>query len=263
MGRATVVVLVASVACLVAAAPCAVATRTAASALDIPQSYIFTPAGKFTRLKAATSYGASKFPAQLRVTPPDRTWWGAEWKSVARTSPEALHQASAGCTWPEPPRQRHPHTELSRSWPDTRRPRLSPPPSTSTRGKGASYEEPIPVKLGGYTGEQFDGQITGGKNFDHIGHFFIPWSPRSAAKYYADEYGVYGDVFRVIVLDVQGHTVIIYIETGTTSGAVPCIPRPINEDPRLASLSDLTGHRSIDPQLGRLCPIDRGSWFDL
>ena len=215
MGRATVVVLVASVACLVAAAPCAVATRTAASALDIPQSYIFTPAGKFTRLKAATSYGASKFPAQLRVTPPDRTWWGAEWKSgstyFAGGAPPNfgwVHLARTAA--PTAP----PHGIITIMAGYAKTPSVAATVNVlRTRGKGASYEEPIPVKLGGYTGEQFDGQITGGKNFDHIGHFFIPWSPRSgAAKYYADEYGVYGDVFRVIVLDVRGHTVIIYIE---------------------------------------------------
>ncbi len=71
----------------------------------------------------------------------------------------------------------------------------------------------MPARLAGYRGVQFDGHITGGHNVDHIGHVFIPFSPRSnAAKYYPDEYGVYGDVFRVIVLDVRGHTVVVYIE---------------------------------------------------
>jgi hypothetical protein len=32
-----------------------------ASPPDIPQSYIFTPPGKFARLKAGTTYGASQF----------------------------------------------------------------------------------------------------------------------------------------------------------------------------------------------------------
>ena len=65
-----------------------------------------------------------------------------------------------------------------------------------------------------YSGEQFDGRITGAKNADHIGHYFIPFSAKShAAKYYPDEYGVYGDAFRVIVVNVRGHTVVIYIDS--------------------------------------------------
>jgi hypothetical protein len=69
------------------------------------------------------------------------------------------------------------------------------------------------VTLGGFSGIQFDGQIVGAKNFDHTGHYFVPFSPPShAAKYYPDEYAVYGDVFHVIVLNVRGKTVVIYIE---------------------------------------------------
>ncbi len=82
-----------------------------------------------------------------------------------------------------------------------------------TRGHGATYEPSAPVTLAGFTGIQFDGRITGAKNVDHTGHFFIPFSPVShAAKYYPDEYSVYGDVFRVLVLDVRGKTVVVYIE---------------------------------------------------
>jgi hypothetical protein len=42
-----------------------------------------------------------------------------------------------------------------------------------TRGHGATYEDTSPVKLGGFTGVQFDGQIVGPKNRDHNGHYFI------------------------------------------------------------------------------------------
>jgi hypothetical protein len=72
----------------------------------------------------------------------------------------------------------------------------------------------VPVTLAGASGQEFDGRITGAKNVDHVGHFFVPFSPKShAARYYPDEYGVYGDAFRVIVLDVRGRTVVIYVDS--------------------------------------------------
>jgi len=51
----------------------------------------------------------------------------------------------------------------------------------------------------------------------------VPFTPPShASKYYPDEYPVYGDVFRVIALNVRGKTVIIYIENvSLTVGAFP------------------------------------------
>jgi hypothetical protein len=82
-----------------------------------------------------------------------------------------------------------------------------------TRGRGASYEPSSPTTIAGYHGIEFDGRIVGAKNQDHTGHFFIPFSAQShAAGYFPDEYGVYGDVFRVIVLDVRRKTVVVYIE---------------------------------------------------
>ena len=82
-----------------------------------------------------------------------------------------------------------------------------------TRGHGASYEPSTPVTVAGYHGIEFDGQIVGAKNVDHSGHFFVPFSPSShAAGYFPDEYPVYGDVFRILVLDVRGRTVVVYVE---------------------------------------------------
>ena len=60
---------------------------------------------------------------------------------------------------------------------------------------------------------QFDGETTGAPNSEHIAHYFVPFSPRhKSASYFPDEYPVYGQAFRVIVLDVRGKTVVIYIE---------------------------------------------------
>ena len=209
MRRALLAAAAALLACVVASSIAAAPPR------DINQSYIFTPPGKFTRLQAATTYGASHFPIQLRVTPPDGTWWSAQWKSgslyfAGGAPPNFGWVHLAKTTSPTTP----PSGMVTIMAAYARTPSVAATAHVlRTRGHGATYEETMPAKLAGYKGVQFDGQITGAKNVDHIGHVFIPFSPRShSAKYYPDEYGVYGDVFRVIVLDVRGHTVVVYIE---------------------------------------------------
>lgn len=184
---------------------------------EIPQSYIFTGPGKFTRLSAQTTYRASQFPIEFRVTPPDGTWWSAQWKSGSNyfaggAPPNFGWVHLAKTTGPTTP----PAGMISIMAAYAHAPSVVATVQTlRTRGHGASYDAVSPAKIAGYSGEQFDGHITGAKNADHIGHYFIPFSAKShAAKYYADEYGVYGDVFRVIVLDVRGHTVVIYIDSG-------------------------------------------------
>jgi hypothetical protein len=187
----------------------------ATSPPDIPESYIFTPPGKFARLKAGTTYGASQFPISIRVTPPDGTWWSAQWKSgdkyfAGGAPPNYGWVHLAKTTGPTTP----PSGMISITAAFAHTPSVTATVNVlRTRGRGAAYDATVPTKLAGYSGVQFDGRITGGHNVDHIGHVFIPFSPRShAAKYYADEYGVYGDVFRVIVLNVRGNTVVVYIE---------------------------------------------------
>ena len=78
-----------------------------------------------------------------------------------------------------------------------------------TRGRGATYEPTSPVKLAGFSGSTFDGQVVGAT------HYFIPFTPPSgAARFVPDSYELgSGDVFRVIVLDVRGKTVVVCIDS--------------------------------------------------
>jgi hypothetical protein len=204
--------------CVAGAACIATATVTATllAPPDLPQSYLFTSAGKLTPLKAGVSYRASQFPLPITVTPPGSGWSGAQWKSGSEYFHGGgppnygwVHLARGSAT-------AVPRGLISIMAAYARTPTVAQTVTTlRSRGHGASYGQTSSVTLAGYAGVQFDGRITGAKNVDHIGHFFIPFSPRShAAKYYADEYGVYGDIFRVIVLGVRGHTVVIYIENG-------------------------------------------------
>lgn len=192
----------------------AVTAAPGAGPPDLAQSYLFTPAGKMTPLHAGVSYRASQFPLAIRLTPPEPGWSGTQWRSgdeyfrgggpphygwvhVGRGSPTGIPQGLISImTAYAATRSVAAITGVLRS-----------------RGHGASYEPSTQTTLAGYQGIQFDGQIVGAKNSDHAGHFFVPFSPTShAARYYPDEYPVYGDVFRVIVLDVRGKTVVIYIE---------------------------------------------------
>jgi hypothetical protein len=80
--------------------------------------------------------------------------------------------------------------------------------SLRTRGHGATYQPTAPVKLAGFTGIQFDGQLVGPT------HRFIPFSPPThKATGFADAIEVEGagHSFRLIVLNVRGKTVVVAI----------------------------------------------------
>jgi hypothetical protein len=190
-----------------------VAGATAASRLrDMPHSYLIAPEGKLTPLHIHTTYKGSLFPIGIRITPTVSGWAGAQWKSGTEFfrggGPPNFGWFHVGHGTGTPQGLVSIMTAYKRT------------PSVAatvnvlrTRGHGATYEASTPVKLAGLTGVQFDGAIVGAKNADHIGHLFIPFSAKSkAAKYYPDSYPVYGDLFRVIVLNVRAKTVVIYIE---------------------------------------------------
>lgn len=183
---------------------------------DLPQSYLFTPAGRLTPLHAGVAYRASQFPLEVRITPPEPGWSGTQWRSGDQYfrggGPPHYGWVHLGRGAPAGV----PGGLISVMTAYARTPSVAAIANVlRTRGRGATYGATTSATIGGFRGIQFDGQIVGAKNLDHIGHFFVPFSPRSsAARYYPDEYGVYGDVFRVLVIGVRGKTVVIYIENG-------------------------------------------------
>jgi hypothetical protein len=193
---------------------------------DIPQSYLFTAGGGLALMKAGTTYGASLFPIPIRVTPAGG-WSGAQWKS-GRTyfrggAPPNYGWVHIGRGTGRPAGTGVPRGLISIMTAYAHTPSVAATVNVlRTRGHGASYEAIVPVTVAGFSGSQFDGTIVGTKNFDHVGHYFIPFSPKStAAKYYPDEYGVYSEAFRVIVIDVRQKTVVIYIEDPADSTSLP------------------------------------------
>jgi len=213
-------------AALVVAGCVAVAAAASAPLPDIPHSYIFSPAGKLVRLRAGVTYQASSFPLPLRVTPSDGSWTGAQWK--ANLFPDEIQQRHLSCS-SSPAVCAPPYY----GWVAIGKGGASPSPAPRalilimggfsrtpsvaatvqnlrTRGHGATYDDPSPVKLAGFPGVELDGQTVGPR------HVFIPFSPpTSKATGHADAIEVdgAGHPFRFAVLNVRGKTVVVFLGT--------------------------------------------------
>ena len=194
----------------------AAAKAATAKPPDLPVSFVICPVGKSIPLQAGVTYQASKFPIPLRLTPPDRSWSGGQWKT-----------ASAGCDASEggfagyppyygwvafghgagahPPRG---SVVISTSY--------GPTPTAATAvnrlrnglpNNEATYQPTTRTRLAGFYGYQFDGQVVGER------HFFLPFTkPGGAVGGGPDAIEMErGWVFRIIVLNVRGKTVVAYI----------------------------------------------------
>ena len=192
-----------------------VASSTATAPPQLPVSDLLTAAGHVTLLHSGVTYGASQFPLQLRVTPPDGSWSGAQWKTArligGRGGPPIFGWAAVA----QGPRLSPPKGLIVIMTAEARTPSLAATVAgLRSRGHGASYEASSPTRVAGFSGVQFDGRLVGTK------HLFVPFSPPSnAGGAYpgirdAFQIGgeVGGSVFRVIVLNVRGKTVVVYLE---------------------------------------------------
>ncbi len=196
---------------------------TAATAVteapELPESYLFET-GKLPRLRAGVAYQASKVPLALRVTPPDGSWRGAQWKSM-KLGPEEANRRHLRCSvvcrgpsfgWAAIGKGSGTGTPRALILVMTayaRTPSVATiVESLRTRGHGTTYEASVPVKIGGFSGVQFDGQVVGTK------HVFVPFSPPThKATGFPDAIEVAGPerAFRAIVLNVRGKTVLVFI----------------------------------------------------
>jgi hypothetical protein len=179
--------------CGAAAAAAAGPTELAA----IPNNDVNPPA-----LKASVTLQARLFPVALRVTPPDATWFGAQGKTVT--------VKRGSFAWVEflqsPPGRPLGAISMITSYDAT--PSVGTTVARLRAGSGATFEATSPVRLAGFAGSQFDGQVVAKS------HDFVPFSPPThAARYRPDAIRFYqGEVFRIIVLDVRGKTVALLLE---------------------------------------------------
>lgn len=162
-------------------------------------------------VKAGATYQASLFPLAVRVAVPSGTWRGAQGRSLAKgvTSTEQGPFGWVELYRPAPGDQASGYLAMIAAY--GRAPSVAATVSgLRTRGHGATFQANTPVKVGGFSGIQFDGVITGPN------HHFVPFTPRSsAARFYPDMYTFEGtEAFRIVVLNVRGKTVVVFIESG-------------------------------------------------
>jgi len=186
---------------------------TTAKPLDMPESILNCPAGKSTPLRPHVTYQATKFPIAIRLTPPNSTWLGAQWK----TGSIGCHATNATTGRPpyfgwvaldQGPRTAPPQGVIEIMTAYGRTPSVAATINAlRTRGHGATYQSTSAIKLAGFSGSQFDGQVVGKL------HNFFPFTPQTHNAAYHPDAQTFnqGDLFRIIALNVRGKTVVVEI----------------------------------------------------
>lgn len=156
-------------------------------------------------LKAGTTFGATRFPIPVRVTTPDGTWFGGQGRM---DFPARDYHYGWLELLQSPPAQPLGMISMIAS----RNPTRSVAATVAQLRAGAStatYNATKPVRLAGFAGREFDGQVVG------TSHVFVPFTPfrPGAAAFYPDAYKFdHGEVFRIVVLDVRDKTVVLLLE---------------------------------------------------
>ncbi|SRR6266508_2576989 len=205
-----------SLSSLVAVACVTAAAATSSGVTPLPTSNLLR-GGKATPLRAGVTYQAKgSFPIVLRLTPPDGSWSGAQWKTSAvgmhSKKPPFFGWVGAIQTPSTPGAVPLGAITIVTSYTRTRSPTATAN-YLRTRGHGATYEPTSHVTVAGFAGIQFDGTITGKE------HTFIPFTPQSRnARFYGDAFELgKGTVFRIIVLQIRTKTVVVFIEPADLS----------------------------------------------
>jgi hypothetical protein len=172
---------------------------------DIPKGF-----EKFAALKPGV-YQASLFTPALRVTIPDTKWNGAQWVKGGDDTFDLAWRAHNGGIGmiSAPGSTQSAATTLHR----LRTERADGP------NVGMTVEPSVAVKIGGFSGQQFDGVVTG-----QFGHTFVPFSGKSGgASSSAGDHDrlPQGAAFRIIVLNVRGKVIFFEIDSDRTSTQDP------------------------------------------
>lgn len=154
---------------------------------------------------AGVRYEARAFPIAIRITPPDGTWGGAQWTTGSSNGRPAFGWVALGRLPINDPRGVI-----------TIETAFGPTPSVAailarihSAGPEAIYGNTTRVSLAGFPGWQIDGRTVGAS-----GHLFIPFSPQSRRDTPPDSYALdRGERFRLIVLDVRGTRVVLFLES--------------------------------------------------
>jgi len=193
-----------------------VGSALASSPQQLPAANLQAPAGYASMLSPGVTYEAtSLFPIALRATPPDGSWSGAQWKTARLTGGRGGAPFYGWVAFQQGSPKLRPRGIVVVMTAYASTPSVAATVAgLRTRGHGATYQANATVKVGGFSGIQFDGQVV-------TKHIFVPFSPPSngggAYPGKSDAYEVAhnqaGGAFRVIVLNVRGKTVVVYLDS--------------------------------------------------
>jgi hypothetical protein len=197
---------------------------------ELPVSNLNTPAGALTALRARVTYQASSFPLTLLVTASDSTWSGAQWRTTSHGKPVFGWVGFGQGSVTVPP---HGVIQIETAYGST--------PSVAatiarlhTGGSGVTYQATRAARIAGFSGRQFDGVV-----FGRFGHVFVPFSAKTGGASPPDSYRLdAGEVFRIVVLNVKGKTVALFLDNVTLPA--PKFPAFLASASRL--LGSLTFH---------------------
>ena len=156
-------------------------------------------------LRAGTAYAAGLFPLALRLTTPGGSWLGGQGQSFKTEGQRPLFGWIELLSSPAG----RPRGAIFAVTAYGRTPSVAATVNgLRSRGAGAAYQPATQVRLAGFSGTQFDGMVVGES------HVFVPFSPPAhVATFHPDAFKLNrGEVFRVVVLDVEGKTVVVFVE---------------------------------------------------
>jgi hypothetical protein len=157
-------------------------------------------------LRAGTVYTAGLFPLALRLTTPGGSWLGGQGQSF---EPEAQPPLFGWIELLSSPAGR-PRGAIFAVTAYGSTPSVAATVNRlRSRRVGVAYQPATPVRLAGFSGTQFDGEIVGES------HVFVPFTPPAqGARFYPDAFKLdRGEVFRVVVLEIEGKTVVFFVES--------------------------------------------------
>ena len=231
------------VASLIAAATLAVASTAGAGARDRDGSIAFTrydnnvdlynnhDNGDDHPLASGVTYRASLFPLAITVHPTDGLWRGSQW--VEKNGLVEGTQRTGGTYGYVQLHHTYGHDSHGKisSWGLgllTIETGVAHTPSVQTtmqhlraRLGDVSTSGVKTIRVAGFSGLSFDGRLK-----DGVGafHRFVPFSSSDGSKPSTDSYKIEanygkGGAFRVIVVDVHGRTVVMYLDSFTAPAA--------------------------------------------
>ena len=213
-----------------------------------------------TPLRAGVTYEATDFPFAVRVTPPDSTWAGAQWKQN-KFNPYEIELRHLTCStnpavcaapyfgWVAIGRGVTDRMPAARADPRPRRISAHTVGAATveglrTRGHGARYEPATKIELAGFPGVQFDGEVVGPK------HVFVPFSPpttRRPGSPMRSRWTEPGTPSGSTSSTCEGGLSSLRQQPGHVAGRVRGIPPPGRRDPPVDPLPERSIDETPDP----------------